>query len=444
MPVIESSYRLRLSFAGGKMRAAIRSLVVLALLRPFAGVCAPALASEPELRRAGDAADGVTVFSTILSAASPAETLGRAGSRVGRAVATLHTEYDHDRALPGSPVTIIVRARDRWADLTDTGVTVSSDVGEVSAPVRIERGTYRAQLLLPTSLPAQKSASIVVRAGGITERSTLPIAAGPPASVTLEGPEALAADGAVAAKFLVRVADEFGNPVEAVPSLEATRGELRPAIQESPGYWTFIYRPRRLARDEDEVVHVRAADITATKSVRLVAPPTTLFVLGAKGGFVLASGRFRPTIGAEVSAWRRVAAEEVGIVLEGAWWNFGNSGRLQVPGGPSAFTGDQSYLPVTASLAWKRSLGSRATWGLSLGGGAARVSSTATLGGQPAISLTGWAPVATASTSLAWWVFGDEAFGEVRGGWIGDPHLATLSGSVFPVFLNVGYRFHAG
>ena len=402
---------------GAAARWATGCLVLLALLRPVAGASA---------------------------AASPASALARSDERAPRPVATVHLEFDHERALPGSPVTIVVRARDRWADPADAEVTVSSDVGEVSAPVRVERGTYRVRLVLPTSLPAQRAASIVVRAGGITERSSLPIAAGPPASVTVEGPEALAADGAMAAKFLVRVADEFGNPVEAVPSVEAARGELRPGVQESLGFWTFVYTPRRLARDDDEVVHVRAADVTATKAVRLVAPPTTFFVMGAKGGFVLASRRLRPTIGAEVSGWRRIGGEELGVVLEGAWWSFGTSDSLQAPGGPATLTGDRSYLPVTASLAWKRQLGSRATWGLSLGGGAARVSSSATLGGQPTISQTGWAPAAIASTSVAWWIFGDEAFGEVRGGWIGDPHLPTLGGSVFPVFLNVGYRFHAG
>lgn len=424
-------------------RSAVRWCVLLALLRPVAEAREPSHAAVPDPGRASHA-EGSPDAPPAPSAASRAKPLARSEAKPARPVASILVEYDHEKALPGSPVTIVVRTRDRWADPTDADVTLTADVGEVTKPVRVERGTYRARLVVPTSLPAQRTASVVVRAGGITERSTLPIAAGPPATVTVEGPEALAADGAMAAKFLVRVADEFGNPVEAVPSVEAARGELRPAVHESPGFWTFVYTPRRLARDDDEVVQVRAADVTATKAVRLVAPTTTLFVLGAKGGFVLASRRLRPTIGAEVSGWRRIRGEEVGVVLEGAWWSFGTTDQLQAPGGPATLKGDRSYLPVTASLAWKRPLGSRATWGLSLGGGAARVSTSATLGSQPTISQTAWAPAATASTSIAWWIFGDEAFGEVRGGWIGDPHLSTLSGSVFPVFFNVGYRFHAG
>jgi hypothetical protein len=402
------------------MRTATHAIVLLGVLCPFGGA-----AAAP--RSTGRAPEGA------------------ASATAARPVAALRIEVDHDRALPGSPVTILVRASDRWADPTDADVVLSSTVGEVSAPIRVERGTYRARLVVPTSLPAERAASIVARAGDVVERSTLAISPGPPATVVVDAPETVAANGAAGAILLVRVADEFGNPAEVVPTAEATRGEVRAAVLERPGLYRIAYTPRRLARDGDEVVRVRASDVTATTAMRLVAPATTRFALAPKGGFVLAAGRFRPTLGAELSAWRRVRGEELGLVVEGAWWTFARRDDLRIgAGGATSFSGDQSWLPITGALAWKRPLGSRASASVAVGGGAARVSTRAALAGQPTISRAGWAPAAAAAASLAWWFFRDELFVGVRGAWIGDPGLPTLRGSALPLLLDVGYRFHAG
>ncbi len=360
-----------------------------------------------------------------------------------REVAELRIEFDPKRAVAGRKVKIVVLARDAAGKASDADVKIDSDLGELGPLVRLDEGHYRATLDVPSVLHTERSIFVLARAGIVSANASVPLAPGPLASISVKGPDVLTADGSTTGLLAVTLLDAYGNPAEEVPVAEASHAELGAAAHAGQGFWEFAYRPRPLARDSQDVVRVRAGALTGTRTVKLIASPAP-FSLAPKGGIVLRSGEVWPVVGVEASAWTHLGGQQVGLVLEGSWWRVHSAGPVQASGSSIDFTGEQSYLPLTASLAWRRPVGSLAMVWLSLGGGVGRVSSTARLAGQPELSESSWAPVASAAISGGLRAWGGFAFAEVRSAWIGDPHLATLSGSVVPVFLQLGYRFDAG
>ncbi len=407
-------------------------LVLLASLAPGSSPWAKSAARDPRIGGASPVA-----------AAKLERVPGPAARAVARPVAELSIEFDPKRAVAGQRMRISVAARDAAGNPCDADVKIDSDVGELGPPVRVAEGHYRAMLDVPSVLRTGRSIFVLARTGAVSVNASVPLAPGPLASIAVQGPDALTADGSTTGQLVVTLLDAFGNPAEETPAADATHGEVGAAAQMGRGYWAFAYRPRRLARDGQDVVRVHAGAITDARTVKLVASASP-FSFAPKGGVVLRSGEVWPVVGVEASGWTELGGQQVGLVLEGSWWRVHSSGPVQASASSIDFNGEQSYLPLTASLAWRWPVGSLAMVWLSLGGGTGRVSSTARLAGQPELTESTWVPVGSAAISgglRAWKGF---AFGEVRTAWIGDPHLATLSGSVVPVLLQLGYRFDAG
>ncbi len=359
-------------------------------------------------------------------------------------VAELQVEFDRQPAVAGNPVGVMVRARDAEGSATDADVSIDSDIGVVGGISRQAPGLYRTQLTVPAVLRGDRRIFVLARAGSVSTSATLSLAPGPPASISVEGPDSLRADGSTASEMSVRVADAFGNPADEPPTGEADYGELGRPAQVGPGSWVLDYRPRRLLRDVQDMVRIRAGPSSEMHPVRLAAPMATLS-LAPKVGAVLGSGGTRAAFSTEISAWARLGGAQLGLVLEGSYWSLGNSGPVQGLAGVD-FSGDRSYLPLTLSAAWRQPLGSRVLAWLSLGGGAARVSSSVKLIQlSQTVDEARWAPVVSGALSLGLHAWRGSPFVELRAMWIGDPNLETLSGSLAPIFfLQAGYRFDAG
>jgi hypothetical protein len=69
-----------------------------------------------------------------------------------------------------------------------------------------------------------------------------------------------------------------------------------------------------------------------------------------------------------------------------------------------------------------------------------RVTSTDHVQGQPGVTDTGWAPMASASAGLGYRLRFARPFVEVRQAWVGDAHLVTDPGAKWPLFLQAGFR----
>jgi hypothetical protein len=359
-------------------------------------------------------------------------------------VAELQVEFERQPAVAGNPVGVIVRARDAQGSAIDADVSIDSDIGEVGETSRQAPGLYRTQLTVPAVLKGDRSIFVLARASSVSTNATLNLVPGPPASISVDAPDSLRADGSTSCQMSVMVADAFGNPVDEPPTGEADYGELGRPARVGPGQWVLDYRPRRLSGDVEDVVRIRAGTSSGMHEVRLVAPMATLS-LAPKAGAVLGSGGTRAAVSAEISAWARLGSAQIGLVLEGSYWSLGTSGPVQGLAGVD-FSGDRSYLPLTLSVAWRQPIGSRVLVWLSLGGGAARVSSTVKLIQlSQTVDEARWAPAVSGALSLGLHAWRGSPFVELRAMSIGDPHLETLSGSLAPIFfLQAGYRFDAG
>ncbi len=365
---------------------------------------------------------------------------------VGGPVTELQVEFDRQRAVAGDPkpVSITVRARDAEGNATDADVSIDADFGEMGETSRQALGLYRTQLTVPAVLVGDRRIFVLARAGSVSTNATLNLAPGPPASVSLDAPDSIPADGSTVCHMSITVADAFGNPADEQPTGDADYGELGRAARVGPGRWVLDYRPRRLSRDMEDVVRIRAGTSTRMRALRLVAPLAALS-LAPKAGVVLGSGGTRAAFGAEISAWAHLGGAQMGLVLEGSYWSLGKSGPVQGLVGVD-FSGDQTYLPLTLSVAWRQPIGSRVLMWLSLGGGAARVSSTVKMIQlSQTVDEARWAPVASGALSFGLRAWRGSPFVELRAMSIGDPNLKTLSGSLTPIFfLQGGYRFDAG
>jgi len=366
--------------------------------------------------------------------------------RAAGAVAALRIEFDRPTAAPGDPkpVTVTVQARDAAGNLTDAEVAIESDLGGIGELVRVEQGVYRAPLQVAPALRGDRSITLEARAGAISSQAVLPLAPGPSESVSIVAPESVPADGRTVRQVSVEVLDAFGNPVEDEKlATESALAELGAPLNVAPGRWIFSYRARRVQRDDDDVVTVRAGTVTATRTILLVAPTPRVSIASLVGG-VLQSGSFGFALAGDVAVWTRLGSEQVGLALDAAWWSLSSSGSTSTATGSFGYGDKRNYVPVVLYLAWRRPVGASSMLWVMAGGGAAWVEASSSLSGQTTVSQSGWAPAVSVAASYGMRAGPGFPFVELRGGWIGNPSLGTLSGSAVPVLLFLGYRFDAG
>ncbi len=379
-------------------------------------------------------------------AAWPGASLPQAkGSGPGPAaveVTQIELAFDALEGKAGGQVEVTARLRDSAGRARDGQLKMDVDAGTVGKPVRVSSGVYTARVTVPNTLGGRRSLLVVAGAGQAAASATLPLVSGPAASLKVEPPQNLTADGANHPLW-IGVTDAHGNPSAERPRVRAEHGSLGEPQPIGLGEWMVDYYPPRRSSGGEEQVHVRAGSAVAVQPVRL-APVAAILTVAPKAGVVfgIAGG---PTfaLGAEAGAWTVVGPADLGLVLAVDWWAAKDTNGIQAPGGTIDLESRHMWFPVTLSLASRHPLGARGTATFSLGGGAALVTSRAELPGQPKITESAWAPTAMAGAGISWRTRFGSPFAEVRGGWLGDPGLDTLRDSAWPVMLFVGSRFDA-
>ncbi len=374
----------------------------------------------------------------LLAKAAPPGDASRGGHLA--AATGLSVKFDRQQAAAGDarPVTVTIHAFDAAGRPRDVDLGLDDELGALAPAVHVATGVWRALLTVPPYLAGKHSLVVTAHSGELSASASLALVAGPAATLDVAAPSELTADGRSEAWVAVMASDANGNPAE--PSrlgAEAERGGLGAPRADGPGRWILAYKPREVARDMDDRILVRADGIERSRTVRLLAPVSTL-QLGAKGGLAArVHGGLGPAIAAEASTWTRAGGHGLGLVLTGTWWTFSDASSSPA----ATFHTTSSYLSLSVEPAIRLPLGSRATLTASAGGGTARAASTASIPAQPDLSEARWVPLATAGLSISTRALGGAPFAELRASWVGDPGLANLRGAAAPVFLSVGYRF---
>lgn len=364
----------------------------------------------------------------------------RPAPAVPRQVSEIQLAFDVERGVAGGGAILRVLLRDA-AGPVDAPVRVLADGGEIDEPVRAGPGAFTVRVAVAPVLGAKRALLVIAAAGNLTASATLPLAPGPPALLRVEPPADLAADGA-AHPLWVTVVDAHGNLSPEVPRAEALRGSVSDPVSLASGGWMLRYRPPRDTRRSEDVLRLSAGPATSSATLAL-RPMVPTLSIGARGGAVVGTSRAAPAFGAEATTWLEAWSLELGVSLGAAWWTRESRGSVRVAGGDLELRSRRAWVPLTATAALRHSLGGRVAATFSAGGGAALVTSRTTLADQPTVAEAGWAPAAAAGLEIALRQRVGEVFVGAHGWWIGDAALETVRGAAWPIFLHLGYRFHA-
>lgn len=356
--------------------------------------------------------------------------------------AALEIAEDTASNVDGIPGAVVVRITDSSGNLTDGVVTLESDQGTVGAPVRLERGVYRAPLSVPRG--ARGSMYVTATLSRLFASVSIPIVplAGPVARVTVEPRGAIRADGSSPGQLLffpVTVVDAAGNPANEGPVGSAELGKFLEPLFVAPGSWMVPYRPPRVLVDSVDHLVVRAGNVSTRVDQQLLASRFSVSV-GVKGGMAISS-RLGPAAGLEGSAWWFLGKTQLGVTLDLTWWTLSQTSAPMVGGSTASYEARQHYLPVQLALSWRMVFATDWLLWASGGGGISPIWNSAQVSGQPSVSESGIAPAASAAISVGPRIGPGSPFLEVRVTWIGDPKLSTLTGSSTTALLLVGYRF---
>ncbi len=387
------------------------------------------------------------LHSLVVMALCPLPTRAQASKAAGQAatvadVTQLQLDFDVTEGRAGGRVEVTARLRDAAGRARDGALHLDVDAGTVGKPVRASAGVYTAHITVPAALGARRSLLVVASAGQAAASATLPLVSGPAASIKVEPPEDLTADGANH-PIWIGVADAHGNPSAETPRVTVVSGTLGEPMSIGPGEWMVDYQPPRRSSEGVEQVQVRAGTAIASTPLRLV-PVAAIVTLAPRAGVVLGvAGGPTLALGAEVGAWAPVGRMDLGLLLAVDWWGAKDTNGLRGPAGTIDLESSHMWLPVTLSLASRHPLGARGTVTFSLGGGAALVTNRAELPDQPKLTESAWTPTALAGVAVSMRTRFGAPFVELRGGWVGDPGLETFRDSAWPVMFLLGSRFDA-
>jgi hypothetical protein len=340
---------------------------------------------------------------------------------------------------------VLVRIRDSVGNLTDGTLELESDTGKVETPARLERGVYRAQLVVPPGTQA-RSTVIIAQADRAIATTTFSITPSAASAIRVPPPGPVRADDSARAQLTileVMVVDASGNPVDEIPVGSGGRGEFREAYSVGLGQWALPYRPPPISEDATEQVVITAGAASTTVALNLVARRLS-FSAGARAGVSIGGGSVGPAAGVEAGLWTIFGRTQLGLVLDVTWWMRSTTSTSTVGGAASTYKATQNYLPFLLSAAWRTRFADRWMLWATLGGGGGVVSNSSQVGGQPTVSESGFAPAVSGSLSAGPRLGPGFLFIEARATWIGDPGLSTLSGSSTTFLGLVGYRFDVG
>jgi len=339
------------------------------------------------------------------------------------------------------PIGFTLALSDAAGHPADGAVELSADAGQLSPVGRLAAGRYAATWTPPARLDGRREAQLAARSGPAEARIRVALQPGALARITLSAPAAeLTADGQSTLPVLVELTDANGNPVERPPpAVAAAAGELGAARPAGPGRYQLDYRPRPAAAWAGEEVVAALPPLTARLPLRL-RPPTSRFTAGAwAGGALQPGGWLGLQLGAEATAWRWLAGQELGAGLSAVFSRFRDERTADAAGTPVPFAGELRTLTVLAVASWRRAAGRALAVGAEVGVGVGRVDSLIGTGG-PLLPESRWCPALGAGAWLGVPAWRGRAAVAVRGAWLARPRLTSLQGTVAPLSFSLEYQ----
>ncbi len=332
-----------------------------------------------------------------------------------------------------------VSARDRAGNPSPQPLRFESTFGAIAAESS-GVGEWNLRLEVPPQFAGRTAVHVVAR-GDSEAAVDIPLAPGPPAHVEITTGTIARADPERSLDVRLAVTDEYGNPVQASPTLQVDAGVVS-APGEHDGAYLATWRPP-LLRDYGHASLVATAGSARTERHIDLLPHEHLLALSPRLGVLSnLSDVTSPVIGLEAALRTDRFGPSLEVLGELSWSFSSVSNAAAIS--PSSTVGARSrtdYLTATLAAGGFLPLTERTRAFLHAGPTLSRVSSSLQLGSQPPTSGAALAPGFQISVGIERRMWGTTPFLEVRGAISADPALGgVLSGSTRSLGLNAGAR----
>jgi hypothetical protein len=369
-------------------------------------------------------------------------------TRLAGPAARVAVRLGAERLAAGDPpVEVLVEISDAAGNRVDGEVSLRASFGELSAPVREERGVVRAALRVPERLEGRTEAAVEATLGDASDRRGL--ALGPAAAAAIDvkvEPAELPADGRAASEVRASLTDRFGNGIDD-PSIaiRSGRGRVASPSRDGAGRWRSRYAPGWIPGGGQDAVEARAGDLVARAPVRLLDPPHLLSgtiragLLHGFGGFTA------PYLGAALEAWPLRLDGRWGASLAAGWASSSREEQAQAGAAPHAVATSSALWPIEAAVLARRQLGARVSGVAGAGVQGVRIHSTAALDGERTADEWGWALGVHARAGGALDLPSWRARLRVEAvlAWQGDPGMRSFRGALGTLAITVGMSHDA-
>lgn len=335
-----------------------------------------------------------------------------------------------------SEMEVSATARDAAGNLTRSTLELTANLGTGSDLRELEPGRYQGRWFMPARIGSAKSLSLSARVAGrpdIVARRDVPILPASPAQVRVAIAEEAPSRSGEARQFAVDVLDAFGNGVwGAPPTAGAELGQTGEVQEVGEGRYEFTYQAPAVAAPVDETLQVSIGDVRGETHLAVLPTLRRLQVAPKVGVLTNFEGGPALSAGGEVSAW---VNDHLGGTVDVGWF------FVSATPDELAVKARADFFTAAASITGRVWLLSRFQGSISVGGGAAAVTSQIELNGEAVGNTSRGVPFGQLTAGLSTRLWGASPFAEVRLMLLADPQLPSLQGSYRSLGLNVGCRF---
>jgi hypothetical protein len=332
-----------------------------------------------------------------------------------------------------------VSARDRAGNPSPRPLRFESSFGAIAAESS-GAGEWNVRLEVPAHFAGRTSVRVVARGDSDASVEIL-LAPGPPAHVEMTTGPVARADPERPIDVRLAVTDEYGNAVQASPTLQVDAGVVSP-LAEQDGSYLATWRPP-LSREYGRASLVATAgSARAERDVELL-PHEHLLVLSPQLGFLSNfSDVTSPVVALEAALRSDRFGPSLEVLGELAWSFSSVSSPAAISSSSSVGVRSRTdYLTATLAAGGFLPITERTRGFLHAGPTLSRVSSSLQLGSQPETSGAALVPGFQLTIGIERRMWGTTPFLEVRGAISADPALeGVLSGSTRSLGLNAGAR----
>jgi hypothetical protein len=233
-------------------------------------------------------------LSIRLPSAPASRTVVQVAAAAG-APAVVAVSFDRDALVAGGDAAVVTaRALDAAGNPVPAELALEAQGAELSGVEPRRPGEVVARVSAGELLRAREAVvTATARRLGISGARALPLRPGEAAVATFRPRHAVVrADGEREAVLRLTVADRFGNPVSATPTVSAGRGRVVSVEERTPGEYAVRYVAPAVAGTAGDDLVARVGPVRAETSP-LLAPPAPALHVAARGGVAVdLAGRF--------------------------------------------------------------------------------------------------------------------------------------------------------